>query len=131
MVAFYLDEETPAGLAPWLVDRGHFATTTRAEGRKSVPDYRQLWFAADQNWTVVTLNRKDFIALHGAWLLWSHEWGVQPEHAGILLLPPVLRREYAAVAAVIDVHVRDPDTRLVNNLFAWRRAAGWMRSPRV
>lgn len=130
MVAFYLDEDMPEGLAPWLADRGHFATTTRTEGRKSAPDYRQLWFAADRNWIVLTVNRKDFIALHGAWLLWSHEWGVQPEHPGILVLPAVLRREYERTADTIDAHVRDPGTRLVNNIYAWQRAAGWVRSPR-
>lgn len=130
MVTFYLDEDVSEDWVPLLRDRGHSAFTTREEGRKSAPDYRQLWFAATQNWTVLTLNRKDFIALHGAWLLWSHEWGVRPHHAGIVIVPQASPPEAGQVVARIHDLVRDPDKRLVNSLYEWRRAAGWVRSPR-
>ncbi len=105
--------------------------TTREEGRKSAPDYRQLWFAAAHQWILISVNRKDFIAHHGAWLLWSHEWGVRPQHAGILLIPhvPAYDYEYQRLATIIDRHLRDPEMQFVNSIYEWRRA-GWVRSPR-
>jgi hypothetical protein len=36
----------PESLATLLVVFGHHATTTRAAGRKGMPDYGQLWYAA-------------------------------------------------------------------------------------
>jgi hypothetical protein len=79
MAAFYLDEDVPEALGALLVALGHTATTARAANRKGLPDYAQLWHAALHGWVFITLNRKDYVLLHGAWLL----WGVAQQHPGI------------------------------------------------
>ncbi len=67
MAAFYLDEDTPEALAQLLAHAGHTATTTTHATRKGTQDYEQLWFAATRGWIFLTLNRKDYTLLHGAW----------------------------------------------------------------
>jgi len=66
MAAFYLDEDVPEALATLLVALGHTATTTRGVNRKGLPDYAQLWHAMLRDWVFITLNRKDYLLLHGA-----------------------------------------------------------------
>jgi hypothetical protein len=34
----------------------------------------------------VTCNRYDFVLLHDAWQHWSQTWGIQRQHAGILVV---------------------------------------------
>lgn len=121
MAAFYLDEDVPEAIAPLLVGLGHYATTTRGEGRKGVPDYAQLWHAALHGWVFVTLNRKDYMLLHGAW----QHWGVPREHGGILILPHVTRINLPPLAAAIDVLVSNPATRVGNVVHARTVSAGW------
>jgi 3-mercaptopyruvate sulfurtransferase SseA len=82
MVAFYLDEDTPEALAQTLVGYGHTAMTTTQADRKGAKDYEQLWFAAMRGWVLLTLNRKDYMLLHGAW----KHWGVDRQHAGTIIL---------------------------------------------
>lgn len=125
MAAFYLDEDVPEDLACLLTARGHFATTTRIEGRKGVPDERQLWYAAERGWTIVTMNRRDYRLLHGAWLLWTHEWNVQSQHAGVLILDHLLPADVPRVIDAIHDFVRDAGIRLPNALYDWNRNAGW------
>ena len=121
MAAFYLDEDVPEALASLLNGVGHHATTTRTEGHKGVPDHAQLWHAALHSWIFVTLNRRDFLLLHGAWL----HWGVPRRHAGILVLPHVPRASLPTAAAAIDALVADPLTVLGNALYVWTAATGW------
>lgn len=125
MAAFYLDEDVPEDLARLLTARGHFATTTRIEGRKGVPDERQLWYAAERGWTVVTMNRRDYRLLHRAWLLWTHEWNVQSPHAGVLILDHLLPADVPRVVNAIHDFVRDAGIHLPNALHDWNRNAGW------
>lgn len=121
MAAFYLDEDVPEALAPLLAGVGHRATTTRIEGHKGVPDYVQLWHAALHGWIFVTLNRKDYLLLHGAW----QHWGVPRQHAGILVLPHVPRADLPALAAAIDALVSSPLIVQGNALYSWTASAGW------
>jgi hypothetical protein len=123
MAAFYLDEDVPEELALLLVALNHQATTVRAARRKGLPDYAQLWHAAVHDWIVVTLNRKDYLLLHGAW----QHWGVSRAHAGILVLPHVPRADLPTVAAAIDALVSQPLTILDNTLYSWTASAGWRR----
>ena len=127
MAAFYLDEDAPEDLARLLAVRGHFAVTTRAEGRKGVSDERQLWHAAERGWIIVTMNRRDYRLLHGAWLLWTHEWRIQSPHAGILILDHLLPADVPRAADTIHDLVHDGDTRLRNGLYDWGRNTGWRR----
>ena len=121
MAAFYLDEDAPDALAGLVAAFGHSATTTRAEGRKGVPDDDQLWQAALRGWTLVTLNRRDYELLHSAWL----RWGVTRQHAGILVLPHVRRSDLPMLAAAIDGLVSNPVTALSNALYVWSPSFGW------
>ena len=125
MAAFYLDEDAPEDLARLLTVRGHFATTTRVEGRKGVPDERQLWYAAEHEWIIVTMNRRDYRLLHGAWLLWTHEWNVRSRHAGILVLDHLLPADVSHAADAIHNLVHDAGARLPNGLYDWNRNTGW------
>lgn len=130
MAAFYLDEDAPEDLAFLLADRGHFTMTTRAEGRKGVPDERQLWYAAERGWTLVTMNRRDYRLLHSAWLFWTHEWRVTTRHAGVLILDHLLPSDVHRAADAIHSLVHDAQTRLPNSLYDWSRNIGWRRWPR-
>ena len=121
MAAFYLDEDAPEALAPLLAALGHAVATTRTEGRKGKPDYDQLWHATLHGWILVTLNRKDFVLLHGAW----RHWDVTRQHAGILVAPHVPSSNLAGLAATIDVLVSDPAIELSNALYVWAARAGW------
>lgn len=125
MAAFYLDEDDPEDLARLLVVRGHFATTTRMEGRKGVPDERQLWYAAERRWILVTMNRRDYRLLHGAWLLWTHEWNVRSSHGGILILDHLLPADVPRAAEATHDLTRDVEIRLLNGLCDWNRDSGW------
>lgn len=130
MAAFFLDEDVPEDLAPLLTERGHSIATTRTEGRKGAPDPHQLLSAAGRGWTLVTLNRGDYRLLHDAWLLWSHEWGVNPSHAEILIAEHVRRANFPVIATAIHDLASASDVRLANSLYDWRAAVGWRRWPR-
>ena len=121
MAAFYLDEDVPEALGLLLVGAGHQAITTRAANRKGLPDYAQLWHAALQGWIFVTLNRKDYQLLHGAW----QQWGVPQHHAGILVLPHVPRANLPTVVEAIDRLVANPLTVRDNALYGWTESTGW------
>lgn len=130
MAAFYRDEDAPEDLARLLAVRGHFTSTTRLEGRKGVPDERQLWYVAERRWTLVTMNRRDYRLLHGAWLLWTHGWNVQFEHAGILILDHLLPTDVPRAADEIHNLMQDAGIHLPNSLYDWNRNAAWRREPR-
>jgi hypothetical protein len=102
--AFYLDEDVTEALATPLRGRGHQVTTTTAAGRKGTRDHEQLWFAAQRGWILITVNRRDFESLHGAWLLWS----VPRSHAGIIVLYHPSEEELEAIAQEIDDLATDP-----------------------
>ncbi len=127
MAALYLDEDAPEDLAHLLAVRGHFMATTRSEGRKGAPDERQLWYAAERRWIIVTMNRRYYRLLHGAWHLWTHEWKIQSQHAGILILDHLLPADVPRAADAIHALVHDGETRLLNGLYDWNRNAGWRR----
>jgi predicted nuclease of predicted toxin-antitoxin system len=104
MTAFYLDEDTPESLAQTLAGYGHIVTTTRQADRKGAKDYEQLWFAATQDSVLLTLNRKDFTLLHGAW----QHWGVDRPHAGIIILHTMDATDLLPIAEDINTLVGNP-----------------------
>jgi hypothetical protein len=97
MAALYLDEHVPEALSALLVGLGHVASTTRSVGRKGIPDYAQLWYVAHSKLIFVSLNRNDYLLLHGAWL----HWGVTPAHPGILIAPHVPRNALGKLRTAI------------------------------
>lgn len=126
MADFALDENVSERTADVLDDLEHDVLTTRQNRSQGIDDARQLALAARAGRLFVTYNRRDFLLLHCAWRLWSHDWGVagRAHHAGILLLPqpPILAAERAAY--LLDQFVRD---RVVatNRFFAWSSHDGW------
>lgn len=129
MAAFYLDEDVSLRLARFLIDRGHHVATTDEEGRKGASDARQLLFAAERGWTLLTNNSDHYRLLHDAWLVWAHEWGYVQRHAGVLVLPQVIVADLPRVAEMVHQLVGDPATVLDTALFTWTPVIGWRRWP--
>lgn len=130
MAAFYLDEDIVQRLARLLVDRGHTAATTDDERRKGASDARQLLYAADRNWVLLTNNGEHYRLLHDAWLTWGHEWGVARQHAGILILSHVVAADLPLLAEAIRQIVSDDGIVLATALYEWSPTSGWRRWPR-
>lgn len=84
MPLLYLDENVKRDVMDLLIAPDRSIRTVRDEERLSASDSFQLIYAAEQRWTLVTCNRNDYHLLHDAWLLWSHRWGLQQAHTGIL-----------------------------------------------
>ncbi len=105
MASLYLDEDVIEAFAIPLRGCGNQVTTTPAEGRKGTRDHEQLWFAAQREWILITVNRWEFESLHGAWLL----WGVPRPHAGIILLHQLSEGGLEEVGREIDDLATDPD----------------------
>lgn len=101
MAAFYADENFPLEAVEALRRLGHDVLTAfeADQANRSIPDGAVLEFAAAARRTLLTLNRRHFIALHEK----------SPSHAGIVVCTedPNLAR----LAAAIDAAVRDLPTR--------------------
>lgn len=61
--------------------------TAHELGLDAAPDGQQLLAAQSAQRILVSHNRKDFRLLHDAWYRWAEAWGVQPDHAGSLIVP--------------------------------------------
>jgi len=127
MADFALDENVSERTADLLDDLEHDVLTTRQNRSQGIDDARQLALAARAGQIFVTHNRRDFVLLHRAWRLWSHEWGVagRANHAGSLLLPqpPILAADRAA--DLLDRFGRDRGV-VTNRFFAWSLEGGWI-----
>ena len=126
MADFSFDENVAEQTARVLSDLGHDVLTARQLRSKGIDDARQLALAVRFGRILVTYNRTDFLLLHRAWRLWSHDWGVsdRARHGGILILPqpPLLVADRAAL--LLDQLVRD-EPSIANRFFAWNHATGW------
>ncbi len=113
-------------LMSWLhncasLDNG--AQTAHDVAMKGASDDAHLSFAAQSNWTLVTHNVKDFVLLHSAWRRWSHDWGVNAHHPGILILYPPVSPQAA------DRHIEEllqTRQKLTDTLFSWHSQTGWV-----
>jgi hypothetical protein len=123
---FSFDENVSEDTAHALSELGHDVLTTRQAGNKGLDDVRQLTLAVRLGRIFVTYNRRDFLLLHRAWRLWSHEWGVSghARHNRILILvqPPRLAPDRAAF--LLDRFVADQGA-IANHVFAWQPAGEW------
>lgn len=77
MAAFYANENFPRQAVAALRALGHDVLTTAESGNagRGIPDEDVLRFATGSGRAVLTLNRRDFIRLHGK----------APAHAGIIV----------------------------------------------
>src|SRR3954466_15229462 len=78
-IFLYTDEDVTDRLAPLLRERGYEAESVLKAGTAGFTDEQQLAFAAGQGWTLLTYNRRDFIALARQWQ------DAGRSHAGIIL----------------------------------------------
>jgi hypothetical protein len=127
MAAFYMDENVTLGLAPALRQYGHGVTSTAEERRLGAPDPHQLHHAAGRGWIMITHNRRDFELLHIAWLLWTNEWNVPLQHAGILIVEQVRGQLLSELARLIHDFVDNRDATFTNTLHDWKPKTGWVR----
>jgi len=67
-MSFYFDENIQAALAEALNIRGIDVLTTQQAGNIGAEDIRQLAYAASQNRTILSYNKRDFALIHYRWL---------------------------------------------------------------
>lgn len=77
MTRLYADEMFPKKVSELLRTMGHDVLTVQEAGKANlgIPDEEVLNFAVENNRTVITLNRQDFIKLHKS----------SSEHSGIIV----------------------------------------------
>lgn len=77
MALLYSNENFPLKVAQLLRDMGHDVLSSHEAGNSNqrIPDEAVLAFAVQSNRILLTLNRRDFIALHSQ----------TPNHAGIIV----------------------------------------------
>jgi predicted nuclease of predicted toxin-antitoxin system len=77
MAHLYANENFPRKVVEALRKFGHNILTVQEAGKadQGISDEEVLAFAIEQNRTVITINRRDFIRLHTT----------QPNHAGIIV----------------------------------------------
>ena len=127
MARFYLDEDLPLGLKQELLAAGHDAVHARElfTGRRT--DGSHLLAATNASRILVAYNRKDYLLLHDAWKRWARDWGISPEHGGILCLAQALPQE---LYRAIDVFLRT-NLPIVNELYSYDPALSWVIEPYV
>jgi predicted nuclease of predicted toxin-antitoxin system len=66
MASFYANENFPIGVVRYLREMGHDVLTSQEAGNANqrIPDEEVLAYAAKAGRILLTLNRRDFIALH-------------------------------------------------------------------
>ena len=123
MAAFYTDHNVGAPLVQLLRGSGHDVVTAYDVGLPGAYDEQHLLVAARAGRTLITHNRDDFLLLHRAWQLWSGEWQVRAQHAGVLIIRQTLT--FARMAQEIEV-VLGFGVPLANRLYDWRPSTGWV-----
>lgn len=102
MARLYSNENFPFPVVEGLRALGHDVVTIQERGRANdgVDDLDGLQFAVAEDRAVLTINRSDFIRLHGQ----------QPAHAGIIVctvdpdFAGQARRVHDALQAAADLH---------------------------
>ncbi len=96
MAKLYADEDFPFPVVDALRQLDHEVLTVFEANRanQAVPDHEVLAFATEQGRALLTLNRRDFIRLHGE----------HPQHAGIIVCTHDLN--FVALAERIDQAIR-------------------------
>ncbi len=136
---FALDENVSRDVALVLRAEDHKIESAVELGRLRLSDVQVLVRAAESDQVLVTHNRRDFVALHEAWMTWRARWELEVEravgapvslshHGGIALVPGLSSRELAVALRQFDgLH-----GALDDRLFEWSREQGWReRVPRA
>ncbi len=107
MAQFYSNENFDRSAVEKLRELGHDVLTTFEAGNANlgIPDDEVLVFATEQNRTVITFNRKDYIRLHQK----------HPFHAGIIVC--TRNPDPKDLALKIHTAVGGEDILLKNQLF--------------
>ncbi len=117
----YLDNDVPHALTTDLQAHGHLAVHAKDIGRQRANDAQQFLHAVRSRAVLITLNGRDFLLLHQAWLLWCSEYHVAANHQGILVLRHSTMGT-AAWASEINQLLAQPRP-LTNRLYQWDRGA--------
>lgn len=117
MARIHLDQCLNRQVTPLFAALGHDVVHAHDLGMKYAKDYAHLLFAAEERRVLVTNNADDFALSHGAWFHWAAAWGVQPQHAGVLLIPQI--DIPSEVVQLTDDLLRREDVLLANTLFSW------------
>lgn len=126
MADLYFDHNVSERLLPELRISGHRVTTARDIGLETADDAYQLTSAAENGWVLVTNNRKDFRLLHTALQLWAERWGLQRQHAGIVILPGALPAIPGQLTALVTL--LDSGAEFHNRVHEWREGR-WQLYP--
>jgi hypothetical protein len=124
LAQLYLDNDVSLLLVPLLERAGHKVTTTRELGHSAASDEAQLLTAVHRGEVFVTSNRRDFVMLHRAWLLWPASFDVElPPHSGILVIDQGnLGLQYDALQRVLS---GGSEYSLPMNILWWHLPIGW------
>ncbi len=126
MARLYVDHGVALVVTTMLVNAGHDVLTPRNIGLKAAGDELHL-LTATQLGRILVVHDADYYLLHRAWHLWSAEWGVSPQHPGILVAPqPPVRSPVEGGQAVLDILARS--VVFANQLWQWTDH-GWLHYP--
>lgn len=132
MAALLADHNFSRPVVLLLRRRGHDAVTSRELGLDRSSDGAHLLRAALLGRTLLSNNERDFVLLHDAWLRWAAAWGIQPQHAGIIILPQRMNwsAERAAdeIERVIGSGSGSSSRQSANTLWRWRSTTGWVEA---
>ena len=122
MARFYLDEDVKVLLAPYLEEAGHSALTAVEAGNLQAWDADELSFAVRRRRILITHNRRDYRALHEAWVRWRRG----PHHGILTLEQPLGYRAADYVRVILDFLATAPPS-LDNRMYDWfaRRDPAW------
>lgn len=96
--------------------------TAKSLGMTASPDYDHLLHATRHGRVLITCNWRDFQLLHGAWKRWTQTWGVQRQHASILVISQQILPQQAS--ATINQQIQSGAT-LPNELHRYHPKVGW------
>lgn len=124
MTRFYLDEDVQSLVTPSLRGAGHDVLTTVAARRLRAWDTDQLLYATENDYVLVTHNRRDYRALHEGWLVWSSRWQEPRPHGGILTLDMGQRLNASVWVAAIATLLANTALVLPNHTYDWYARGG-------
>lgn len=133
---FVFDENVSRPVALALRAEGHDVEAAADVDRLRLSDVQVLVRAAESGQALVTHNKRDFAALHEAWMHWRARWEAEAErmlgvqvrfsrHSGIPLVPGLSIDELVVALRELDGQHGTLDDRL----FEFSRSLGWRERP--
>lgn len=111
MAEFYANENLPLDLIETLRRFNHDVLTSYEAGQanQGIPDHDVLAYAVENDRSVITLNRDDFVVLHRSGM----------EHCGIVICKD--DRDYVGQAQALHDYLSTQDQALTNRLIRVQR----------